>query len=362
MQSNPSSPPQISLDAAAAYCAHRSMLVSQVDRALADSPEHRALIGDNPLRMMFDNHRNHAQFLGSVMTLGRYDLLEGTIPWVYRAYLGQGFDPGYFPVELQAFREAITQHLEPEHASAVKRLYDWLEENHDRWFEAARTPPAPELVGDPRWDEARRAFFDAVISGDKRAAWDTLRDHADEVDDVIETFEEIVRPAMYEVGVRWETGQVNPAVEHRATATALMTLAALQMHRQPNTSFRGRAVVTAAPDEFHELGGHIVAMALEEDGWQVGYLGANTPTEDLLELVREVQPQVLAISISMAYNLDAAAETIARLRDDPDCARTRVMIGGLAFRSMPELALSLGADAAPGALRDAVQSAREWGD
>ena len=337
-------------------------MVAQVDRALADRPEHRGLIGDSPLRVMFDNHRNHAQFICSVMTMDRYDLLEKTIPWVYRAYLGQGFLPGYFPVELQAWRTAIAEVLEPQHAAALIPLYDWIETNHAHWIEAARVPPESQLVGDPRWDAARRAYFDAVMTGDRRAAWDTLREEVDQVEGLVPLFEEIVRPAMYEVGVRWERGEINPAIEHRATATALMALAALQMHLPPTTAFRGRAIVTAAPNEFHELGGHIVAMALEQDGWQVGYLGANTPAEDLLALVRQNRPRLLAISVSMAYNLDAAATTITQLRADPDSASTRVMVGGLAFREIPEFALSLGADAAPGSLQDAVDVARQWGD
>lgn len=56
------------VDAARAYREHMNALITFVDRDLADDPARRALIGDNPLRMMFDNHRNQAQFVSSCIT------------------------------------------------------------------------------------------------------------------------------------------------------------------------------------------------------------------------------------------------------------------------------------------------------
>ena len=324
------------------------------------SPEHRALIGANPLRMMFDNHRNHAQFLGAVMTLDRYDLLGTTIPWVYRAYLGQWFQPEYFGVELAAWRRAVDDHLDAGAARPIKRLYAWIEEHHAHWLLAAQVPPEPELVGDPRWEADRRRFFEAVLAGDKWAAWDALREHVAATDQLVDAFEEVVRPAMYEVGAMWERGEISPAIEHRASVTSLLALSAVQMNRRPAGERRGLAIVTAAPNEFHRMGGQLVAMALEEDGWQVSNLGANTPAADLVALVAAERPRLLAFSVAMAYNLEGVQAVIEQLRATPACADTRVMVGGLAFRFMPELAHSLGADSAPGSLRQAVLDARRW--
>jgi methanogenic corrinoid protein MtbC1 len=44
---------------------------------------------------------------------------------------------------------------------------------------------------------------------------------------------------------------------------------------------KGKAVITAAPNEFYEIGAWMISDILEFDGWEVRYLGANTPVNDL---------------------------------------------------------------------------------
>jgi len=60
------------------------------------------LIGYNPLRMMYDNHLNHARFMANVFRFNAYTLLVKTVIWVYRSYHSHGFSFDYFPVELAA--------------------------------------------------------------------------------------------------------------------------------------------------------------------------------------------------------------------------------------------------------------------
>ncbi len=103
----PGPPPPVSPRAASAFGAVWRTGTARVDRTLAERPDIARLIGDNPLRVMFDNHRHHGAFLATVFALGRYDLLDTTIPWAYRAYLGQGFAPEYFGVQLGTWRAVL---------------------------------------------------------------------------------------------------------------------------------------------------------------------------------------------------------------------------------------------------------------
>lgn len=95
-------------------------------------------------------------------------------------------------------------------------------------------------------------------------------------------------------------------------------------------------------------------------GWQTSCLGANTPAEDIVGLVTELRPRLLAISVTMPYHLDGARELIAAVRQGPSGDFTRVMVGGHGFRQLPELAHTLGAHAAPDSLREAVELAERW--
>lgn len=349
-----------STSAAASYDAVRTLLVADVDRALADHPDIRRLIGNNPLRMMFDNHRNHAQFVASVLLFGRQELLVSTLPWVYRAYVSQGFSPRYFRVELGAWMDAVRKRLEPAEADSLLPLYRWMLEHHDVWIERAaeRTPTA--LLGSEEWETERRGFFDAVRDGDSRAARRIASDTESSEETLLDFFEEVVRPAMYEIGLHWENGHLSPAREHRATAISLQVVTGLQLGMAPAPAERGRAVVGAAPNEHHELGAQMLATLLEADGWRVSYLGADTPIEDFVEMVRDESPSLVAISVAMPYNLERCGAVIAGIRELQLEPSPRVIVGGHAFRDMPELAAQLGVDAAPSDLREALEVTRAW--
>ena len=102
------------------------------------------------------------------------------------------------------------------------------------------------------------------------------------------------------------------------------------------------------------MGAWTVATCLELDGWDVDYLGANVPGDELLAKARERRPQVVALSVSMPFNLGATRDTIASIR--AQLPGSRVMIGGQVFQLLPRLADGMGADAC---LAD-CQAAMEW--
>ena len=60
------------------------------------------------------------------------------------------------------------------------------------------------------------------------------------------------------------------------------------------------------------------------------YLGANLPADSLVGMVREESPDLVVLSVTMAFHLDAARETVRRLRDAGG-DRLRVSLGGQAF-------------------------------
>lgn len=105
-----------------------------------------------------------------------------------------------------------------------------------------------------------------------------------------------------------------------------------------------KAVVTAAPNEFHEIGAWMISDMLEHAGWDVRYLGANTPADDLLDLLRSFHPKVLALSVTMPFNILKAKEIINTLRRDMELQKIMVIIGGRAFNEVLDIWRTTGAD------------------
>ncbi len=104
--------PSIPLESATSYQNCLPEMTAYVDEQLSKNPNILDLIGGNPLQMMHDNHRHHGAFMATVLTLGNYQLLARTLPWVYRAYHNRTFSFDYFPLELRHWIAAV-EHFIP---------------------------------------------------------------------------------------------------------------------------------------------------------------------------------------------------------------------------------------------------------
>ena len=143
-------------------------------------------------------------------------------------------------------------------------------------------------------------------------------------------YEGIFQRALYEVGSLWERGKVSVATEHLATATteSLMALLYPAIFDAPHT---GRsAVVSCVANEYHQIGGKMVADTFELNGWHGYFLGANTPMADLLALIGEKRPDVVALSLTVYFSLDALLAAARAVR--AEFPEMPVLVGGQAFR------------------------------
>lgn len=196
---------------------------------------------------------------------------------------------------------------------------------------------APELV--------RAAFVTAIARNDARAAERVVVSAIDGGMPVRDAYLGVIQPALYEVGHRWERGELSVAQEHLATATVQSLIARLSgrlREEAPGDRVPGRAVVACTPGELHAVGARFIADFLEGDGWDVLVLGPSTPLVALVDLTRATSPSVVALSTTLPANLGAAREALAELRTvDP---RPLIVAGGSAYRGRGDLAVDLGAD------------------
>ena len=99
---------------------------------------------------------------------------------------------------------------------------------------------------------------------------------------------------------------------------------------------------------------------LEMDGWQVDYLGANTPGDDLIRMMRDTKPDLIGLSVVIPFNLEKARRTITEIRKDDKFRKTWIMVGGPAFLFAPDLWRQMGADGIAEDGAAAVNLARKW--
>lgn len=350
--------PKVSTEAARHYAELEDVLLDAVNARMTALTGLADLIGGNPVEVMLTNHRYHASFMTTVFHFGSYGLLAKTLPWVYRTYHNQGFAHAYFLLELQAWRDAIREAM-PEDGTEILFVYEWMLARHKDVVTLSLLPAEDMVLADEKWRSASEELTAALLAGDVTTCQGLTRRMVRSASEMVEFFVHVLQPALYTIGARWENGVIRVAQEHLASAIVSRILASIPVAEFAEVTSRGNAVVSAA-NEFHEVGAWMVAYCLESDGWDVRYLGANLPGEDLLAFVRAEKPDLLCLSVTMAFNLASVKRIISGVRAETSLAQTKILVGGQALLNDPSLAHDLGADAFAGDCKDAIEAARSF--
>lgn len=239
--------------------------------------------------------------------------------------------------------------------------FDWLGEFLSARLPAAEAQPAlavldqakralgtagepPYLRGMPAaWPQCE-PFTEAIVRGDARSTAEIFRDASSGGERFADAALHVVQPAMYEVGLRWQDNRVSVAQEHLATAI-VSSVMAREMGKAPVAPANGRRIVLAcAEGNHHALGLRFVADAFELAGWETDFLGEDTPTRALVDLVASRPPDVIALSVSLPMHLRPTRRAIAAVRERLGAACPPVLVGGIAVNQFPGIATGLGAD------------------
>ena len=199
-------------------------------------------------------------------------------------------------------------------------------------------------------------YLDALIRRDSSSAINTIEDSVKHGLSAVHILVDIVGTAQVKIGEMWHAGEINVAQEHLATQITLDVMDRLRQKYNPHSKWGVRAVITCVEGNFHYIGAKMVADLLTIDGWDVEFLGANTPSNDLVEFVRQSHPHLVALSVALENDLEAASQAVSQLRRLPDSPK--ILIGGQLTRHSSQQLSDLGSDSiAPDAII-AIQEAR----
>ena len=209
--------------------------------------------------------------------------------------------------------------LQPERTGGGQRRYserdvarvEWLKARLDEGYrigEAASLLGAGAVgVAARTPEELQEQLYDAVRRNDA-AALPLLVEQALSLLPVERALGDVFAPLLRRVGDGWESGELSVAQEHLASSAVRAHLERLLADARG--AVRGTAVLACAPGERHELGLLMLAVLLRADGWQVAYLGADTPVVDATALAADLHARLLCFSATMAdarAGLDAVA-------------------------------------------------------
>nr|MEE4268250.1 cobalamin-dependent protein [Candidatus Krumholzibacteria bacterium] len=354
--------PLVSPDHWTLFRQNRTSLVQEMDTALSARPDIMTLLGNNALAIMEQNHRHHADFMVSVFKLGDFQLLARNLPWIYRSYHAHGFNFDYFQVELDQWRRCIRDMLPPAVSAAIIPIYDWMLDQHERVVALALAAPQVSTTLVPEAEVLKSAFVAAALRGDSRSCVKIASDSVPSVMDMEAFYLQVLQPALHKVGQLWENAEISVAQEHLAAAIVNRVMAIFNNEMPLTETWRGSILVSAAPSEFHEIGARMLADVLELDGWEILFTGANVPLDQLMLLIEEASPDILAISVTIPAHLAGAQDIIEAARNSQLCAGMKILVGGGAFRESDDLWEKMGADGYALDAREAKELVRTWQD
>ncbi len=147
--------------------------------------------------------------------------------------------------------------------------------------------------------------------------------------DVKVIYEELLKPAMYEVGVLWELNKITVATEHMASAVTESVMNELYATISFSGNFQKTVIITCIQSELHQIGARMISDVFEMNNWQVHFLGANMPNNELVDYIGIIKPDMLAISVSLYFNLPSLEVLLQVIREYYPAIR--IVVGGQAF-------------------------------
>lgn len=150
----------------------------------------------------------------------------------------------------------------------------------------------------------------------------------------LQIYDEVIIPALREVGDRWHAGTLDVAQEHLATQALrgrVMTL----LHFAPRGG-EGHVLIACFPEEQHEIGALGAALRLRHAGIRATLLGQRTPTSELGAVVRALRP----IGVGLSAVTDPGPEQFEQTLRELSAALPRdlpVVVGGRAAMLHREL-------------------------
>ena len=143
---------------------------------------------------------------------------------------------------------------------------------------------------------------------------------------------ELLQKGLAEVGNFWYEGEVSVQREHFASALSVQRLEIL-IAASPAPTRPERIVVATAPGDYHIFSPLLLTYMLRQSGWDVIYLGANVPANELASTIEHVQPDLIIVAAQLLHT----AATMKEMAIVSSTHGVPLAFGGLVFNQMPEL-------------------------
>lgn len=186
---------------------------------------------------------------------------------------------------------------------------------------------------DTQAERLRTTLDERLAARDRRGAVLAALSALDEGMEVPTLYRDVLGPLMTDTGAAWQSGTQAVWEEHFASATVRTIVEAASARVMAALDLDGprkrTAVLACPPEEQHDLGLRMASDLYLLAGWDVAYLGADTPESEIAEAARVLGAELVVLSSNTHFHRLRLRELVERLRDA--LPGVRVVVGGAAF-------------------------------
>jgi MerR family transcriptional regulator, light-induced transcriptional regulator len=206
------------------------------------------------------------------------------------------------------------------------------------------------------YSDLANSYLNALLKFDHQRASEIVLKSSSKGASVKDIYRHIITPAQHEIGRLWQLGKLTVVHEHYCTSATEIVMAELFRHLVPSSPSRERLLMAFCVEgERHCIALKMFSDLMSLEGWQVRYIGQDTPTSSAVRFICQEKPAVVAVSVTFAKSVRSLETLVKEIRANPDCGRAKILIGGSA--ASMDLCQRVGADGYAECIGDAVEVA-----
>ncbi len=166
-----------------------------------------------------------------------------------------------------------------------------------------------------------------LLAGDLKNVISIYNDFAKQ-SSVTNFYDNILRPAMYEIGELWDKGKLDVGDEHIASNTAMRLIESIGT--KPKSKSKGKTILICTPDgEYHAIPCFMIETYLSLNGYSVINLSPSAPSSSIITKIKETNPDLILISITLKEHLRSCERLVKNLKK----FKIPIIVGGQALEN-----------------------------
>jgi len=319
-------------------------------------PGLKAKYGNKQIHHYIEDTNYHLTYLAEAINNNEPILFNEYLGWAKTFFANLSVTDEDIILNLELLRDELKNHLSNE---MFRITSDFI--NEGVTFYKKKSPILPSFItnNNPQNILAKN-YLSYLIDGDKKSAHDIIMEAVENNISIKDLYLNVFQVTQKETGRLWQLHKISVAQEHFITAATQLIMAQLYQYLFNAENKNHKVIVSCVEGELHEIGARMVADIFEMEGWNSYYFGANNPITSLLKSIENYQPEIIAISVTMTFNLSLVSQMIENIKLEFDSDKMKILVGGYPFLLSDKLWRNLGADGfAPDALA-AVELAEKF--